>query len=434
MFLAVSPAPRFRPIDRSTISPVSLDQQLPADHPVRAVWAFVAQLDLHAFAGPIKAVEGHPGAPVVPANLLFALWLFATIEGVVSARQLTEKCTRDLPYQWLCGGVPVNYHTLSDFYSDHGAALHALFIEHIAALRQHGLVTLQTTTLDGRKLPANAGKDCYRREGTLQRHLAEATAHVQQLAAAQVAAVAVSARQAAAQRRGARERQKRLQQAIAVVQQRQQQRQQAGRADRPPAQARANETDPDATKMKLADGGFRQAYNVETVTDVTHGLIVTVAVTNQGSDNGQLSVLVEQVQQEQQALPATVLVDSGYSDEADVERLEAKAVRVLMPPKNERKELQAGRDPYARKRRDSEAVATWRARMGEAGSREEYRQRAPVAEGVHAQQANGGWRRCRLRGLAKVWVEARWQALAHNVRRLLSLGVTLAGTVRAATA
>src|SRR5207302_4674293 len=168
---APPPAPRYRPIDRSRVSPVSLEEQLPQEHPVRAVWDFVCRLDLDAFRRPAKAVVGQPGAPLLPTELLFALWLFATTEGVTSARQLTEKCTRDLPYQWLCGGEPVNYHSLADFFADHGVALHALFVEHIAALRQQGLIDLAQVTLDGRKVPANASQDHYRREGTLQRHL-----------------------------------------------------------------------------------------------------------------------------------------------------------------------------------------------------------------------------------------------------------------------
>jgi transposase len=396
------------------------------------VWDFVCQLDLSAFDRPAKAVEGHPGAPVLPTPLLFALWLFATIEGGASARQLTELCTRDLPYQWLCGGDPVNYHSLADFYAEHGAALREQFVEHIAALRQHDLVTLQQTTLDGRKVAANASQDAYHREGTLQRHLQEAEAHLHQVQSQRQPGL--SARQAAARRRGARERHERLQQAVAVVRQRQQQRRDARRKASPPEEARANETDPEAAKMKMPDGGYRQAYNVETVTDVKHGLVVSVAVTNQGSDNGQLGEQMEQVWRQQQTLPAAVLADSGFADLQDVERLEGRGVRVLMPPKNERRERAAGRDPYARKRRDSAAVARWRARMGTAAAQQQYRQRAAVAEGVHAQQANRGWRRFRLRGLAKVGVEALWQALAHNVVRLLALGVSLVGTVRAAPA
>lgn len=424
-----APAPRYRLIDRSRVSTVSLDEQLPEDHEVRVLWDFVCPLDLSAFHGPAKAVEGHPGAPLLPTELLFALWLYATIEGVASARCLAEKCTRDLPYQWLCGGRAVNYHSLADFYADHGAALQNLFVEYIAALRHHDLVTLTQVTVDGRKVTANASKDCYRREGTLQRHLEEATEHVRQLESQRDPAA--TGRQAAARLRGARDRQARLQEALAIVHQRQEHRRQSNRAASPPEEARANETDPEVAKMKMPDGGYRQAYNVETMTDVESGLVVTVAVTNQGSDNGQLGVLFDQLQREQQTVPETVLVDSGFADQDDVERLELHGVHVLMPPKNEKQEQQAGQDPYARKRRDSDAVAGWRARMGEASARQQYRRRAPVAEGVHAQQANHGWRRFRLRGLAKVLVETLWQALAHNLRRLLAQGVVWAGTVRA---
>jgi transposase len=426
---ALAPAPRYRLIDRSRRSTVSLDEQLPDDHPVRLLWDFVGQLDLAAFQGPVKAVAGHPGAPVLPARLLFALWLFATTEGIASARQLSRRCRRDLPYQWLCGGQQVNYHSLADFYTAHGPALRAEFIEHIAALRQQGLITLAEVTLDGRKIPANASKDGYRREGTLQRHLQEAAEHLRRLDSQRDPQA--SAGQVAARQRGARERHARLQQALAVVRQRQEHRRHLNRQDFPPEQARANETDPEAAKMKMPDGGYRQAYNVQTVTDTASGLIVTVAVTNQGSDNGQLGVMLEQVHQEQHTWPGAVLLDSGFSDLDDVERLEGQQVRVLMPPKNEYQERQAGRDPYARKRRDSAAVAAWRSRMGDAAVRQQYRRRAPVAEGVHAQQANRGWRRLRLRGLAKTGVEALWQAWAHNLMRLLAKGQQLLGTVRA---
>src|SRR5262249_19074956 len=143
---ATPPAPRYRPIDRSRVSAVSLEAQLPDEHPVRALWDCVCQLDLDAFRRPAKALVGRPRPPLLPAELLFALWLFAATEGVTSARELTAKCSRDLPYQWLCGGEPVNYHSLADFFADHGAALHDLFVEHIAALRQQGLIALAQVT------------------------------------------------------------------------------------------------------------------------------------------------------------------------------------------------------------------------------------------------------------------------------------------------
>jgi hypothetical protein len=221
---------------------------------------------------------------------------------------------------------------------------------------------------------------------------------------------------------------------VAQVRQRQQQRQQAQRRRSPPEEARASESDPGAAKMKLRDGSYHMAYNVETVTEERSGLVVTVAVTNQGSDNGQLRPLLGQVQEQQGTLPGVALLDSGFADNGDVQWAEEQGVQVLMPPRNERSEKAQGRDPYARKRRDSDAVADWRARMGTAAAQRQYQRRLPVAEGVHAQEANRGWRRFRLRGLRKVTAEAWWQALAQNVLRVLALGWELAGTVRAALA
>jgi transposase len=426
-----APAVRYRVLDRTRRSEASLDEQLPAAHPVRVVWDFVLRLDLSAFDRPHRAVEGHPGAPVVPATLLFALWLFALIDGTVSARRLARLCRRDLPFQWLCGGQPVNYHTLADFYADHAPALRALFVEHVAALRQQRLIRLHTVTLDGRKVIACASKDGARREGTLRRHLAEAREHLQRLEELRDQEAAPAPRRAAARRRGARQRLARLEQAVQVVQRRQQQRRHSKRTDTPPQDARASETDPEAAKMKMPDGGYRLAYNVETVTDEASGLIVTVAVTDQGSDTGQAGPLLRQLEQEQ-ARPAAVLLDSGFAAAEDIETLEGHGIEVLMPPRNERLDRAAGRDPYARKRRDSAVIAEWRARMGTAAAQTRYRRRAPVAEGVHAQQANRGWRRFRLRGRSKVEAEACWQALGHNVRCLLVRGARGRAMVRAA--
>jgi hypothetical protein len=223
----------------------------------------------------------------------------------------------------------------------------------------------------------------------------------------------------------------RLEQAVTVVRRRQEQRRASKRTDTPPEDARASETDPEAAKMKLPDGGYRLAYNVETVTDEGSGLIVAVAVTDQGSDTGQAGPLLRQLEQ-QQARPQAVLLDSGFADAGDITALEQDGVEVLMPPRHERVDRQAGRDPYAPKRRDNPTVAGWRARMGTAPAQARYRRRAPVAEGVHAQQANRGWRRFRLRGRVKAQAEVCWQALGHNVLCLLRRGVALAGAVRAA--
>jgi transposase len=110
-------APRLQVPERSQIDThwAALDDLITDDHPVRAVWAFVCGLDLSTLHEAIKAREGKPGHPPAEPKLLMALWLWATVDGVGSARQLHRLCKEHLVYRWLCGGVSMNPHTLSDF-------------------------------------------------------------------------------------------------------------------------------------------------------------------------------------------------------------------------------------------------------------------------------------------------------------------------------
>jgi transposase len=421
---------RFRPIDRQQPIAARLDELLPADHPARLIVGFVAGLDFSALYATIKARAHQPGAPAFRPELLFSLWLFATVEGVASARRLEVLCERDLAYRWMGGGPSPNYHTLSTFYATHGDFLDNTFVEILATLTADNLLTVKAIAVDGRKIPANAGKERFHRQGTLERHRQEAEQQVAALREQRAQAQATSSQQAAARQRAAADRQQRLEAAVATVRQRQAERAATGRAGAKPAEARASETDGDARKMKRSHGGFEPAFNVQTATDVDSGLIVAVLVTEQAADNGLLLPMVEQATANLGAAPEQVLADAGFSDANDVEKLEAAPIEVLMPPKNERKEKEQGRDPYARKRRDSDAVAAWRQRMGTAAARGRYSRRASVAEGVHAQQSNRGWKRFRLRGLVKAQVEALWQAVVHNLCVLLSqIGVGV-GTLR----
>lgn len=409
---------RFRPIDRSQLINQSPDQLLQQDHPARLIVAFVDQLDFTPLYQGIKARQGHVGAPPYDPRLLFSLWLLATIEGVPSARQLQELCGRDLPYVWICGGPAPSYHTLSTFYSEQEEFLDTTFTDILEVLLRQGLITPKVITIDGRKVTANASKESFHREPTLQRHRAEAQQRVATLRQLRAQAAAMASQQAAAQKRAAEQRQRRLEQAVATVQQRQQERQQGGRSQ--PEEARASSTDADARKMKRSHGGYQPSFNVQTATDVPSGIIVAVAVKEQACDNGLLRPMVQEAEAHTQTVVEKALVDSGYSDAQDVEALEKRGTQVYMPPKNEKKELKQGTDPYQPKRRDSQEVATWRQRMGTAAAQAIYQKRAPVAEGVHAQQSNRGWQRFRLRGLLKAGTEALWQALAHNVCVLMA--------------
>src|SRR5215213_2208489 len=188
---------------------------LPPDHPARAAWAFAEGLDLSPLYAAIKATEGRPGHPHVDPRILFALWLYATTDGVGSARELERLCGCHTAYRWVCGGVSVNYHTLADFRVEHQDWLDDQLTDTVAALLHQNLVTLRRVAQDGMKVRASAGADTFRRQPTLERCLAEAREHVEALSRqADESDAAVSQRQRAARQRAAREKSERLRKAL----------------------------------------------------------------------------------------------------------------------------------------------------------------------------------------------------------------------------
>ena len=421
---------RFRVMDRTKVVHSTWDELLPADDPIRTPDEFVRSLDCSALDDRVRSVEGRPGAPAFDPRLLLALCLHGLLQGIYSFRELAAACGRDLPLLWLCGGLRPNYHTVSSFYAAQQDFLDAQMVAVLAALRKQGLVDYKEVTLDGRKVPANAGKESMHRAKTLAEHEAEAAGRVAKLHAERDAKGGEASVREAARRRGAEDRLARLRAARATLAERTQERTDAKSGD--PAQTRASETDPDARKMKMSDGGYRPAFNVQTVTETTAGLITAVRVTADASDNGLLEPMVRQSRAKTGVRPTAALVDAGYSSARDVEALEKARGKVFMPPKNARRESEEGKDPYAAKRRDSKELRRWRKRQGTEAGRARYRRRAPVAEGTHARQSNRGFKRFRGRGLVNATTEVLWQALAHNLSIMMRHDWTIGGKLRPA--
>ena len=161
--------------------PQALNDLLPEDHPARVIWAYVNGLDLTALYAGLRSVEGHAGRDIADRRVYMALWLYATIRGVGAARELERLCQRHADYRWICGGVPVNYHTLADFRTQHGDWLDRLLTQSVASLMAEGLVTLERVAQDGMKVRASAGAASFRRRPTLEEALAEVEEQVAQL-------------------------------------------------------------------------------------------------------------------------------------------------------------------------------------------------------------------------------------------------------------
>jgi transposase len=395
----------------------SLDELLDPEHRVRLVWAMVTGLDLSAWLTKIKAVEGEVGRAATTPQLLVALWVYATLEGVGSARELARLCQERLPYQWLCGGVSVNYHLLADSRSRHAAEWDALLTQIVGNLLDQGLVKMKRIAQDGMRVRANAGKSSFRRKATLAEHLAQAKQQVQTLRTlAEQAPAKLTKRSQKAQERAAREREARIAAALANCQQLQQQREIREKSSGEKAQeARASTTDPDARVMQFSDHGFRPGVNVQYATDVASGILVGVAVVNQGSDAQQLPPLLQQLAQRYDVPVEEALVDGGYASKDAIVQAAQRQCAVYAPLKEEQQQLAAGGDPYQKKPGDPPAVAAWRARMGTAAAKEIYRLRGQTAEWVNALARNRGLWQMPVRGLAKCRTIAVLYAIAHNL-------------------
>lgn len=406
--------PRLRRPDRQQllVQPRTLDELVPEDHPVRALWALVQRWDLTRFLERIRARGERPGRAATDPQLLIALWLYATIEGIGCGRQLARLCTESDPYKWLCGGVSLNYHTLNDFRVDHEAALDDLLTQMIAVLTQAQIVSLERIAQDGTRIRGSAGANSFGERETLEKHLEAARAHLEEVKRS-AADPTLSSQQKAARQRCARERQERLEQALVELKKVEEAK--AHQKDKPTKShpARASSTDPEARMMRMPDGGTRPAYNLELATDCDSRAILGVEMTNAGSDAGQDAAMRDQVEERAEEAVEEQLIDGGFVTLEAIDRAAAEEVTIYAPVPKPRKE---GVDRYVPKPGDSEAVAAWRQRMGTAAAKQVYQQRSSTIETINGElKTERGLGRLLVRGLRKVQCAALWSALAYNV-------------------
>lgn len=410
--------PRLRTAVRDQIEfqSCSLNDLLPEDHQARLVWAYVAGLNLAPLVERVQAVQGGPGQAPADPRILLALWLYATLRGIGSARELNRRCTSDVAFQWICGGVSMNYHTLADFRTREVEFLDRLLTHSVAVLLAENLVTLDRVAQDGVKVRASAGASSFRRKARLELCRDEAAAQIEALRAElESDHAAANVRHKAAQQRAAHDREERLRRALAQLPQ-----VEAGKKKGERDKARVSTTDPEARVMKMADGGFRPAYNVQIASTTNGQVIVGLSVTNSGGDQGQLAPMVDNIEQRHGQRPAEMLADGGFVKKDDIDQLQPPGGGTqLFAPVMQSKDQH--RDPHTPRDDDSPAVAEWRKRMSTAQAKEIYKQRASTAECVNAQARNRGLRQFLVRGLEKVRAVMLWFAIAHNLIRTLAL-------------
>lgn len=416
--------------DAIELRAMCLDSLIGADHPARLIWAYVSRLDLRELEKLIKAREGVPGHPAITPRLLLGLWLYATSEGVVSARLLARLCERDDVYRWFCGGVGVNHRTLGEFRVDHGELLNRLLAQSVTALAAEGLIDLDMLAQDGVRVRASAGASSFRRRARLEQRIAEVNAILMELAK-EVESDPAANEQRLRKRRAQRaaERLSRLEAAVAKVAEieAQQPKSNPKKESKPkaappdgeapqtkdgkrPKEPRASTTDPDARVVKMADGGFRPAYNMQIASVAREQIVVAIDVSTSSSDRGLARPMLEKIEATYGELPNQHLIDGGFTKNDDIEWAHGVNVAMLCPPIVNKHNT----DPFAPRDDDGPGISAWRKRMQSEAGKATYRGRS-IHECINARLRQWGLVQLTVRGRAKALVVLTWYALANNI-------------------
>ena len=400
---------------------INLDSQVPPEHRARLVWAFVETLDLSAFHARIKARDDLPGRPAAAPAVLLALWLYATLDGVGSARAIERLCEHHAAYRWLAGGVPANHDMLSEFRRDSGALLDTLLTQSLTALIAEGLISLEEMAIDGTKVRARAGHNSLAGRERLDRIEAAVAERVTTLKSElEQDAGAEERKRRARSLQAAEERARR----IARAQQRlaEQEQEKLARAMQKAKEEAAKSapsvsiSDPDVRQMRMADGATHPAWNVQVATAT--GFVVTIEPTDRRNDRGLAAGLVEQVEQRCGEAPKRLLADATAMTLDDIVSLAERCpdLQVFSPPARQRDTITpAGeRNRRSQLKHEPDAVKDWRSRMASDDGKEVYRRRK-LTEHAHAKMKNRGFGRMLVHGIAAVRSVCMLHAIAHNL-------------------
>ena len=400
---------------------VDLDSQLPDDHRARVVWAFVQGMDLAELYDRIKARDDVAGRPATDPQVVLAVWLYATMEAIGSARAIDRLCQQHTAYRWLCGGAPINHDMLSTFRRENAAILDRLLTQSLTGLIAEKLVTLEELMIDGTKARARAGRGSMskrKRLESIEKAVTERVAALKGELDKDPAEPERRRKQRALQ--AAEERARRVERAhqklAGLAKEQAERAKRHAKQEAEKGEPKVSVSDPEARLMRLADGATAPAWNVQVAT--ANGFIVAIDPTDRRNDGGLAPGLVETVAERCGRVPQRLLADTRAMPQEDIVKLGERypSMTVYSPPAPERTDVSAEtlRKRLWRRRHEAPAVQAWRARMASEEGQETYRRRK-LTERAHGIIKNRGMSRFLVHGRETVRAVCLLQALALNL-------------------
>jgi transposase/IS5 family transposase len=446
----------FHPIDRDTdyLLPPSVQEWLPKSHLARYVVDVVEGLDLSELE---RAYAGRGSDAYHPATLL-SLLIYGYATGTFSSRKIERATYDSLAFRYIACNRHPDHDTLATFRKRFGKEFSDAFVQVLEVARENQLSKFGTVSLDGSKIHANASRHSALSHGHIEKIEAQLKAEVQEMLKLAEAADQSSVPDGVSLPDEIARREDRLT-AIAVAKAKIEERAKerflrekaeydaklAARAAReaatgkkpggkepkapdptPRAEDQVNLTDEESRIMKVSGGGFEQCYNAQAVVDTESMLVLVPHVTAAPNDKEQVAPMVEKVQALPEGLnqPGTLLIDSGYFSEKNVETCEAAGITPLIAPGRE------GHHPDWRERftepaplvADATPVEKMKHTLKTKAGRALYALRKQTVEPVFGIiKSVMGFRQFLMRGLDNVQIEWTLVCLAWNLKRMAVL-------------
>jgi transposase len=306
----------------------SLDSLLPHTSVARTIWAGLKQLDFSGFDAVYRNDKG--GRPAIEPRRLAAVWILSLLRGGLSSVELARRSAEDIELRWLLGDAPVEKSTLCTFRTAHADRLKELSTQLLASLAHAGLLPGEAIAVDGSVIRAAASCTASWSNKGLKRQVKKLSEVIESKLMEESSndlCDALSRRKA------------RLEEAVEVM----------TALGKTADDDRMTITEPDASKKKLKNGAFGPAHNVQVVTDMSSGAIISAEVIEQGNDYGQLAPQVENAQEELErvsaqlddesskpALPTIVCADAAYHDTHQLVDFEKRDIAAVVPARRPR--------------------------------------------------------------------------------------------------
>jgi transposase len=404
----------------------SLDTLLPPDHFARNIWQFIENMDTRPCFEYVNTFIGGDGRPATSPKILLALWVYSILDGNCSARKLETLCKSHDAYKWIVGGAPINRKMLADFRSKNVGKFEDLLTNCLAVMLKAGLINDVDFAQDGTRIKANAGTSSFKKESSIVKIKEEIKSYIKSLKDDETGCT-YDRREKEKKLRIENERLQRVEEALRILEIEREVKNENGKknnsrvSEEDLQKIKASITDPCVRKMKMGDGGFRLAYNVQFATGLDSRVIFGVDVVN-SLDPGTAPRMMAQVHSRLTKLkmlaPRNWIADGAYSGKDDL-----NMVAELFPDCIYFAPPQGCNVEQAKKHRkkDSEAVKKWRDMIDTPETKEMYKNRCSTAEFSNAQVKNFGFREFSVRGVVKARGMAFLHAIAQNCLRYFDL-------------